>query len=90
MQAAMGAKGIVEPSFVYLPGITGGGAVQKSVQGLDYFSINLELGVISKVKFADDRSTVLTDVSSLSPRLDLEPRGLRAVANYLMHIYGPE
>jgi len=58
MQAVMGAKGIVEPSFVYLAGITGGGAVPKSVQGLDYFSINLQLGVISEAKFADDRSTV--------------------------------
>ena len=58
MQAVMGAKGIVEPSFVYLPGITGGVALQKSVQGLDYFSIDLELGVISRAKFANDRSTV--------------------------------
>jgi len=45
IKAAKGAKGIVEPSFVYLPGIAGGDVVRKSVQGLDFFSANLELGV---------------------------------------------
>jgi malate dehydrogenase len=65
MQAVMGATGIVEPSFVYLPGITGGAAVQKSVRGLDYFSLNLELGVISEAKFADDRSTVRNELVHL-------------------------
>jgi len=58
MQGVMGAKGVIEPSFVYLPGVAGGSAVQKSVEGLEYFSTNLELGVVSHVKLANDRSTV--------------------------------
>ena len=34
----------MQPSFVYLPGVPGGDAVQKAVDGLDYFSTNIELG----------------------------------------------
>lgn len=45
MKAVKGEKGIVQPSFVYLSGVPGGDAVQKSVDGLDYFSTNVELGV---------------------------------------------
>ena len=45
LNAVKGEKGIVQPSFVFLPGVPGGEAVQKSVDGLDYFSTNIELGV---------------------------------------------
>ena len=45
LKAVKGEKGIVQPSFVYLSGVPGGDAVQKSVDGLDYFSTNVELGV---------------------------------------------
>ena len=45
LKAVKGEKGIVQPSFVYLSGVPGGDAVQKSVDGLDYFSTNIELGV---------------------------------------------
>lgn len=41
-----GEKGIVEPTFVYLPGVSGGEAVQNEV-GVDYFSVPVELGVRS-------------------------------------------
>lgn len=58
IQASMGAKGIVEPSFVYLPGLADGDVVQTSVQGLDFFSTNLELGVEPTEIMADDRLTV--------------------------------
>jgi len=44
LKAVKGQSGIVQPSFVYLPGVPGGDAVQKSVDGLDYFSTNVELG----------------------------------------------
>ena len=44
MQASKGEKGIVEPTFVYLPGIEGGDAIAKET-GVDYFSVPVELGV---------------------------------------------
>ena len=44
IKAAKGEKGIVEPTFVYLPGVTGGDAITKET-GLDYFSVPVELGV---------------------------------------------
>lgn len=44
IKAAKGEKGIVEPTFVYLPGVTGGDAIAKET-GLDYFSVPVELGV---------------------------------------------
>ncbi|MCJ1248328.1 hypothetical protein MMC30_005545 [Trapelia coarctata] len=43
IKAVKGEKGIVEPTFVYLPGVSGGEAVQKEV-GVDYFSVPVELG----------------------------------------------
>ena len=45
MKAVKGEKGVIQPSFVYLSGVPGGDAVQKSVDGLEYFSTNVELGV---------------------------------------------
>ena len=44
IRAAKGEKGIVEPTFIYLPGVTGGDAIVKEV-GVDYFSVPVELGV---------------------------------------------
>lgn len=41
--AAKGKTGIVEPSFVYLPGVPGGEAIAKAT-GLDFFSVPIELG----------------------------------------------
>ena len=46
LRAVNGESGIVQPSFVYLPGVTGGDVVQKSVDGLDYFSTRIELAVV--------------------------------------------
>ncbi|KAF2715193.1 malate dehydrogenase [Pleomassaria siparia CBS 279.74] len=43
IKAVKGEKGIVEPSFVYLPGVSGGDAIAK-VTGLDFFSVPIELG----------------------------------------------
>ncbi|KAI0603406.1 malate dehydrogenase [Biscogniauxia sp. FL1348] len=43
LKALKGEKGLVEPSFVYLPGIPGGDAVAKAT-GLDFFSVPIELG----------------------------------------------
>lgn len=44
IRAAKGEKGIVEPTFIYLPGVTGGDAISKET-GVDYFSVPVELGV---------------------------------------------
>ena len=44
LKALNGEKGIVEPSFVYLPGVPGGEAIAKET-GLDFFSVPIELGV---------------------------------------------
>jgi len=44
IKASQGEKGIVEPSFVYLPGVTGGDAIAKAT-GTDFFSVPIELGV---------------------------------------------
>jgi len=43
IKAAKGEKGIIEPSYVYLPGVAGGEAIAKET-GVDYFSVPIELG----------------------------------------------
>ncbi|KAI9718967.1 MAG: hypothetical protein M1812_003852 [Candelaria pacifica] len=43
LKAFKGEKGIIEPSFVYLPGVDGGDVIAKAT-GLDYFSVPIELG----------------------------------------------
>ena len=44
LKAKKGEKSVTEPTFVYLPGVDGGDAVQKET-GCDYFSLPCELGV---------------------------------------------
>lgn len=44
LRAVKGEQGLVEPSYVYLPGIPGGEAIAKEV-GSDFFSVPIELGV---------------------------------------------
>ena len=44
IKATKGEKGIVEPTYVYLPGVSGGDAIAKET-GVDYFSVPVELGV---------------------------------------------
>merc|ERR1711877_105898 len=59
MKAAKGESGIVEPTFVYLPGVAGGDEVAKAT-GLEYFSVPVELGkdgaqkAVNIVKDAND------------------------------------
>lgn len=43
IKAMKGEKGVVEPTFVYLPGVAGGEEIQKAT-GVDYFSVPVELG----------------------------------------------
>lgn len=44
IKAVKGEKNIVEPTYVYLPGVPGGEAIAKET-GVDYFSVPAELGV---------------------------------------------
>lgn len=46
VKASKGEKGIIEPTYVYLPGVSGGEAIAKET-GVDYFSVPVELGVSS-------------------------------------------
>jgi malate dehydrogenase len=46
LKGLSGEKGIVTPSFVYLPGVPGGDAIAKET-GCDFFSVPVELGVSS-------------------------------------------
>jgi len=43
LKAAKGEKGVVEPTFVYLPGVEGGDVIAKET-GCDFFSVPVELG----------------------------------------------
>lgn len=43
LKAARGDSGIVEPTFVYLPGVSGGDEIVKET-GLEYFSVPVTLG----------------------------------------------
>ena len=43
IKASKGEKGIVEPSFVFLPGVQGGDAISKAT-GTEFFSVPIELG----------------------------------------------
>ena len=52
LKASKGEKGIVEPTFVDLKGISGGDAIAKET-GVDFFSVPVELGVISLTHFRD-------------------------------------
>jgi malate dehydrogenase len=44
LKAVKGETGIVEPTFIYLPGVEGGKAVQEAVGGLEFFAVPVELG----------------------------------------------
>ncbi|KAI9836685.1 MAG: hypothetical protein M1819_001321 [Sarea resinae] len=43
IQAFKGENGIIEPTYVYLPGVKGGDAIAKET-GVDFFSVPIELG----------------------------------------------
>lgn len=55
MRAAKGDKGIVECTYVYLPGVPGGDAIAKET-GCDFFSIPVELGVSLKPLESETKS----------------------------------
>ena len=61
MKAAKGEKGIVEPTFVYLPGVSGGDAIAKET-GCDFFSVPVELGVRPPITTSRFLRLMLTSV----------------------------
>lgn len=52
LKAAKGESGIIEPTFVYLPGVPGGEAIAKET-GCDFFSVPVELGPSGAEKAID-------------------------------------
>ncbi|KAL8981531.1 MAG: hypothetical protein Q9177_005541, partial [Variospora cf. flavescens] len=64
IKAAKGQKGIIEPSYVYLPGIDGGDAISKET-GVDYFSVPIELGPLG----AEKAQNVLSSMTLEEKRL---------------------
>ncbi|KAL8680578.1 MAG: hypothetical protein Q9186_003270 [Xanthomendoza sp. 1 TL-2023] len=64
IKAAKGEKGIVEPSYVYLPGVPGGDAIAKEL-GVDFFSVPIELGPSG----AESAQNILSSVSSEEKQL---------------------
>ncbi|KAK9769295.1 putative Malate dehydrogenase [Seiridium cardinale] len=59
LKAAKGEKGLVEPSYVYLPGVPGGKEIAEKY-GVDFFSVPVELGP-SGVEKATDILANITD-----------------------------
>lgn len=43
VKAMKGESGVIEPTYVYLPGVSGGDAIHKET-GCEYFSVPVELG----------------------------------------------
>ncbi|KAL8965869.1 MAG: hypothetical protein Q9197_006285, partial [Variospora fuerteventurae] len=64
IKAAKGQKGIIEPSYVYLPGIDGGDAISKET-GVDYFSVPIELGPLGAEKAQNVLSTITLEEKQL-------------------------
>ncbi|KAL8674617.1 MAG: hypothetical protein Q9168_000992 [Polycauliona sp. 1 TL-2023] len=64
IKAIQGEKGIIEPSYVYLPGIKGGDAIVKET-GVDFFSVPIELGPSG----AESAQDVLSSISSEEKQL---------------------
>jgi malate dehydrogenase len=45
--ASLGESGIIEPTYVYLPGVPGGDTINKFLGGIDFFAVPVELGVLA-------------------------------------------
>jgi hypothetical protein len=73
IKASKGEKGIVEPSFVYLPGVAGGDAIAKTT-GTDFFSVPIELGVSKAGPVGDTATNKFS-----SPAVPRRPSTLSAV-----------
>jgi malate dehydrogenase len=77
MKAAKGEKGIVEPTFVYLPGVPGGDEIAKET-GCNFFSVPVELGVSPPVNPIKSPPHLLTSTP--------QPSGAEKAINVLGNI----
>ena len=68
IKAVQGEKGIVEPSYVYLPGIEGGDTIAKET-GVDFFSVPIELGVCPHAALMN---TVIKSLAAFRSRICTE------------------
>lgn len=64
IKAVKGEKGLIEPSFVYLPGVPGGEAIVKETD-IDYFSVPVELGPAG----AEKAHNILSDIDQDEKKL---------------------
>ncbi|RPB07615.1 malate dehydrogenase, NAD-dependent [Morchella conica CCBAS932] len=75
IKALKGEKGIVEPTFVYLPGVSGGDEVSKSLGGgIDFFAVPVELGPQGAVKATNPIPTINDNEKKL---LEIAIKGLK-------------
>ncbi|ROT38816.1 malate dehydrogenase [Sodiomyces alkalinus F11] len=73
LKAVKGEKGLIEPSYVYLPGVPGGEEIAKKT-GVDFFSVPIELGPNGVEKAID----VLGDITEKEKALlEVAVRGLK-------------
>lgn len=85
IRAAKGETGLVEPTFVYLPGVDGGDAIAKAT-GVDFFSVPVELGksgaekAIDILKSANDYEKKLLEVAISGLKGNIA-KGVEFVAN---------
>jgi malate dehydrogenase len=83
--AFKGETGVVEPSFVYLPGVEGGDEIKKAT-GLDFFSVPIELGkggaekAVNVIKDANDYEKKLLQKAYEGLKGNIE-KGVEFVAN---------
>ncbi|KAH0538728.1 hypothetical protein FGG08_004680 [Glutinoglossum americanum] len=64
LKAVRGEKGIIEPTYVYLPGVEGGAEIAKAT-GVEYFSVPVELGTNG----AEKAYNPLTDTNDYEKKL---------------------
>lgn len=67
LKAVKGEKGLVEPSYVYLPGVPGGKEIAEKT-GVDFFSVPIELGVRSSPSQRPLSEIYLADYDPLAQR----------------------
>lgn len=85
LKAVKGEKGLIEPSYVYLPGVPGGAEVA-SKTGCDFFSVPIELGpngaetAINVVADISDKEKTLLDACVKGLKGNIE-KGIAFVHN---------
>jgi len=64
LKALSGETGIVEPTFIYLPGVPGGDAIAKET-GVDFFSVPVQLGKSGAEKALNPLTNINNDEKKL-------------------------